>query len=86
MLCEAAVLLWTPRTSVSGKSGVARCSLDLEHDGPHQSTHIDEEGMPWPTKVVWDEEDRRTFRGELVLCPHQHCVCPAGHRGNHAWW
>ncbi len=36
------------------------------------------------TDIYWFEEDRRTFRGDWVLCPNKTCILPSGHRGNHA--
>lgn len=83
--CDAAALMWSPRTSVTNKTGVARCALVLGHEGEHQSLGVDEDETWWPTTVYWEELDRRTFRGELILCPDPRCVCPAGHRGNHAY-
>jgi hypothetical protein len=36
------------------------------------------------TKIVWQEEDRRTFRCDWLPCPDPVCILPARHSGTHA--
>jgi hypothetical protein len=92
-LCDARCLVWSPRASSTGKAGVASCALAGGHldqaaahfVADHRSRDVDEEGSRFPTAVCWQENDRRTFRGELALCPDPRCVLPAGHGGRHAY-
>ena len=37
------------------------------------------------TKMIWDESDRRTFRGVWNPCAIPGCVLPENHKGNHAF-
>lgn len=83
--CDARCLVWSPRASLSRTAGVASCNLDAGHSGEHQSSGVVEDGKRWPTAVMWMEDDRRTFRGELALCPDPSCYLPAGHPRHHAY-
>lgn len=76
-MCDAKVLLWPDRGDGDGP-GIATCDRTLE------SPHSYHEGQIMATRVSWDEYDRRTFRGDLVMCDTSGCQCPINHRGNHA--
>jgi hypothetical protein len=59
-----------------------QCGLTGEHDR-HEGVLRDYAYPGSATKIVWDEDDRRTFRGDWSPCPLG-CILPFGHRGRHA--
>jgi hypothetical protein len=38
----------------------------------------------YSTDIYWYEEDRRTFRGDWIVCDFESCILPGGHHGEHA--
>lgn len=87
--CDARVLLWLGAYAQDGEDGIAICQRPAGHDGLHEGrlereVEIEETGEKHSPLMVWMETDRRTFRGELVMCEFVGCTLPKGHRGDHA--
>lgn len=94
MPCDARILAAHPRTPgvtttviASCDGGAGACGPDIApgvfsvHEGPAELG----DGMPTVTRIRWHNDDRRTFRGELVMCdrlPDDACTLPADHRGD----
>lgn len=76
MQCDAKVLIW-PDRGIGEGPGIAECDQALPHDF--------HEGQIMATRVTWSESDRRTFRGDLIMCDSPGCYCPINHRGDHAY-
>ena len=84
MTCDARSLLATTRTPGVASDMIANCAREPHDDDRHEGGITFSDGFQSPTIVTWYEADRRTFRGELVLCDQSDCPLPAGHRGGHA--
>ena len=72
-----------------GRPGLDPIVVDCENDVPGHNTHAglwhhNYPNTPGVTTVIWIENDRRTFRGEWVECPHLGCILPAGHPRHHS--
>ncbi len=62
-----------------------QCEGEASHDGNHSGVLRDYAGhILSATTLVWQEGDRRTFRGEWRPCDSPGCVLPADHWGRHA--
>ncbi len=62
------------------------CFLD-EHgvDMKHWAILKDYAGPNTSSDIYWFEDDRRTFRGDWIRCPHEICTLPKEHSGHHAY-
>lgn len=75
-MCDARMRPFTDDTTVD-------CEVDGDH-AKHRGIVRDYAYPGSATAIEWMEDDRRTFRGDWVPCPHAGCILPALHRGNHA--
>lgn len=60
-----------------------QCSLgDADHK-THNGVLRDYAYPGSETRIIWQEEDRRTFRGDWTPCLNivQHCILPGDHHG-----
>lgn len=56
----------------------------LPDDHTHEAVLRDYAYPGSRTTITWYDEDRRTFTGDWIECPHRGCTLPANHRGDHA--
>lgn len=98
MSCDARLLVWARWFDDEGLPGVAVC--EQAHSHPDVDVHAGRltreirttTGETSRPGFTWLESDRRTFRGDLVMCPkrirtgavHPQCTLPAGHQRAHA--
>lgn len=77
--CTAQIRPFTDDTTL-------QCEQEGDHSGFHEAVLRDYAYEGSATKISWQEEDRRTFRGLFIPCGDNDapCMLPAGHRGNHA--
>lgn len=63
-----------------------RCERDahLPGDRTHEAVLRDYAYPGSRTTVTWYDDDRRTYTGDWIECPHRGCTLPANHRGDHA--
>ncbi|MBW3663538.1 MAG: hypothetical protein KY469_10600 [Actinobacteria bacterium] len=81
--CDARCMAGNERAGTSLM--VIECGQPSGHRGFHEGAVVEVDGVPTPTRVSWDERDRRTFRGSPLLCGMwPWCVLPDGHPGRHA--
>lgn len=65
-----------------------QCEDTFGHPESHRAVLRDYAYPGSKTDLVWQEGDRRTFRGDWLSCdesPQSRCILPAGHRGRHAF-
>jgi len=89
LTCDARILVVLGVYAEDGKDRIANCQKPAGHDGLHEGrlereAEIEDTGEKHSPLFVWEETDRRTFRGELVMCESVECKLPKGHRGDHA--
>jgi hypothetical protein len=60
------------------------CENEVEGHTTHAAVLRDYAYPGSETVVSWDEDDRRTFRGEWSPCTSPGCILPLDHRGRHA--
>jgi hypothetical protein len=98
MTCDAKVLFVASWYDSEGRARIAQC--EELHSHPDVDVHHGRITDPFTIfdgewnapEITWLESDRRTFRGDLVMCPAlvpakvfpKACTLPGGHRGRHA--
>lgn len=60
------------------------CECTAADHTEHHSTLRDYAYPGSATSIHWQDEDRRTFRGDWRSCVATDCILPADHRGSHA--
>lgn len=90
MICEARCLVWASWFDKEGIPGIAACEQTHSHpDVDVHAARLTREvttytGATNRPEITWMESDRRTFRGDLVMCPAVRCTLPSGHQRSHA--
>lgn len=98
--CETRILVWTAWIASDGRPGIALCHRPPGHSGEHHGPLDHEVQTIWGgvnlPEFSWRDDDRRSFRGPLDMCPWtrpipgsrshrvQRCILPTLHPGNHA--
>ena len=92
MTCDAKILPSPAWFRDDNQPWIVSCQKDLEG---HDLQHAGQSDGYTPT-FYWLDDDRRTFTGDLVMCPaivstrglHRGdwppCCLPSGHHGRHA--
>lgn len=75
-MCDAKIKL-------SDDMPFVQCDLESEKHSPHVGVLKDYAYPGSKTTIVWQESDRRNFRGKFTECDESTCLLPAGHNGDH---